>query len=131
MLFRSNSDLAGLLQGMISPAEALYEDIQGQISALFTSVRLDKNMTQKEFADLLGIKQSQVSRWESGKYNFTIKSLSEVAVLLDKRVNIVISDINNKNKSCNTKIVNFDAKVTQSKTYKTDYKNAASAILEG
>lgn len=127
----NNTDLTSLLQGMISPAEALYEDIQGQISALFTSIRLDKNMTQKEFAELLGIKQSQVSRWESGKYNFTIKSLSEVAVQLDKRVNIVISDVTTRKESNNAKIVNFNTKATRSKTYKPDYKNAASAIQEG
>ena len=40
--------------------------------------RLDKGMTQKEFATFMGVTQGMVSKWESRDYNFTIWSLNEI-----------------------------------------------------
>jgi transcriptional regulator with XRE-family HTH domain len=40
-------------------------------------------MTQKEFADYMGVTQGMVSKWESREYNFTIKSLNEICQKLN------------------------------------------------
>lgn len=49
-----------------------------KISAKIERCRLDLGMTQKEFADYMGVTQGMVSKWESREYNFTIKSLNEI-----------------------------------------------------
>lgn len=40
-------------------------------------------MTQKEFADHMCVSQGMVSKWESGDYNFTIRTLADIAEKLD------------------------------------------------
>lgn len=46
-------------------------------------VRIESNLTQKELAKKCGIRQSNISRLESGKANPTIKFLQKVADSLD------------------------------------------------
>ncbi len=49
-----------------------------QISARIERRRIELGMTQKQFADFMGVTQGMVSKWESRDYNFTIKSLNEI-----------------------------------------------------
>lgn len=49
-----------------------------RISAKIERCRLDLGMTQKEFADYMGVSQGMISKWESREYNFTIRSLNEI-----------------------------------------------------
>jgi transcriptional regulator with XRE-family HTH domain len=56
-----------------------------KISAKITKQRLDMGMTQREFADYMGVSQGMVSKWESGEYNFSIKTLNEICIRLDLR----------------------------------------------
>ena len=122
------SALADLLQGTISPVEAMCADIQGQISASFSAERIARNLTQKQFAELLGITQSQISRWESGDYNFTISSLAKIAVALDKKVSISIFNAYQTN---NAKVVSIsDKRRMHSGTYKPHFDKVIS-IQEG
>ena len=64
--------------------EPLYE-IQKEIIRL----RIEKGLSQKELADLLGTKQSAISRLENGSYNPTILFLSRLAEVLDKKCHVV------------------------------------------
>lgn len=41
--------------------------------------RNSRGLTQKEFAEFLHVKQTQISKWESGDHNFTIATLSDLA----------------------------------------------------
>jgi len=52
------------------------------------NLRKEKKLTQKEFAELIGDKQSNVSRLESGNYNPTVEKLKKIADCLDKRLDI-------------------------------------------
>lgn len=45
-------------------------------------------MTQKEFAEHIKVSQGMISKWESGNYNFSIKTLAEVAEKLDMELYI-------------------------------------------
>ena len=54
-----------------------------KISAKIERCRLELQMTQKEFADYMGVSQGMISKWESREYNFTIKSLNEICQKLD------------------------------------------------
>ena len=54
-----------------------------RISAKIERCRLELGMTQKEFADFMGVTQGMVSKWESREYNFTIRSLNDICHKLD------------------------------------------------
>ncbi len=57
------------------------------INQLIT-LRKERKLTQREFAELIGDKQSNISRLESGNYNPTIAKLKKIADCLDKRLDI-------------------------------------------
>lgn len=65
-----------------------------RISAKIELARLDRGMTQKEFADFMGVTQGMVSKWESREYNFTIKSLNEICEKLGLECDININSDN-------------------------------------
>lgn len=52
-----------------------------------------QNLTQQEFADKLGIKQSNISRLESGNYNPSMDFLQKVAQALGKELHIEFRQI--------------------------------------
>ncbi|NMA72627.1 MAG: helix-turn-helix transcriptional regulator [Bacteroidales bacterium] len=49
-----------------------------------------KGMTQKDLANLLGKKESEISRWMTGTHNFTLRSIAKI----EKALNVSIFDIN-------------------------------------
>lgn len=63
--------------------EPEYEIIKQIIKA-----RADLNLTQKELAERIGIKQSNISRLESGDYNPSLDFLKKVAKGLGKELHI-------------------------------------------
>ena len=68
-----------------------------KISAKIERRRLDLGMTQKEFADFMGVTQGMVSKWESREYNFTIRSLNEISEKLGLDVSVSMEKICEKN----------------------------------
>ena len=52
--------------------------------------RREKNLTQKGLAELIGTKQSNISRFESGNYNPTIDFLQKIAIAMDKKLEVRI-----------------------------------------
>lgn len=62
---------------------AEYEEIRAVIA-----VRLACNMTQKELAERTGIRQSNISRIESGASSPTVDTLARIAAGLGKKLKI-------------------------------------------
>ena len=60
-----------------------YEAIRAVIAA-----RLECNMTQKELAEKTGIRQSNISRIESGASSPTVDTLARIAAGLGKKLKI-------------------------------------------
>lgn len=56
-------------------ADIVLADIAGKLSA----ARIKKNMSQKEFAKLLGVSQGRISKMESGNCNFSVRRLFKIA----------------------------------------------------
>ena len=54
--------------------------------------RLIKGIQQKELADMLGVSQVSVCKWEQGKAFPSVKRLKQVASLLDMTVEELIPD---------------------------------------
>ena len=72
----------------LSEAEVKTTVELAKISAQIERRRLDMHMSQKEFAEYMGVSQGIISKWESREYNFTIKSLNEICQKLDLKFNI-------------------------------------------
>lgn len=62
-----------------------YEKWQPEFEIIrkFMEARIDRGLTQKELGKLCGMKQSNISRLESGEYNPTLSVLKRIAEALD------------------------------------------------
>ena len=67
---------------------------QDKIGNFIKSIRLEKNLTQKEFADELGVTYQAVSKWENGKNVPDIGTMK----LISEKFNVNIDDILNGQK---------------------------------
>jgi DNA-binding XRE family transcriptional regulator len=65
--------------------EAEYKIIEEIIMA-----RKEKNLTQKDLAKLVGTKQSNISRFESGSYNPSLEFLNKIAHAMGKELQVRI-----------------------------------------
>ncbi|MDR1452529.1 MAG: helix-turn-helix domain-containing protein [Candidatus Margulisbacteria bacterium] len=53
--------------------------------------RKEKNFTQKKLAELVGTKQSNISRLESGNYNPSLNFLNKIAVATGKKLKVSLA----------------------------------------
>lgn len=63
-------------------------ELEYQLIAEVIRARIERNLTQKELADLIGTKQSNISRFENGNSNPSIDFLKKIADALDKKIEI-------------------------------------------
>lgn len=73
------SDLITAIAKNMTAAELAKAAINIQIQQMIHDTRMEKGWTQKDLADKMGVKQSLVSRWESGECNYTVDTLIEIA----------------------------------------------------
>ena len=71
------------VQNELEKNEAEYKIIEEIILA-----RREKNLTQKGLAELIGTRQSNISRLESGNYNPSLDFLQKVASAMGKRLEV-------------------------------------------
>lgn len=62
--------------------------IQSELAAAIVRKRMALNMTQSEFANHLGIMQSQVSKLEKGEINSTLRNLIHLANVLNLNLTV-------------------------------------------
>mgnify|MGYP000910977083 CR=1 FL=1 len=71
----------------LTEEEIEYEKLMGKIAGQLILERTKRHMSQKELAEKLGVKQSLISKWESGDNNFTfhqvIKIFSKLGIKVD------------------------------------------------
>lgn len=60
---------------------------QGKIGKFIGDVRKEKNMKQRELADLLGVTSKTVSRWETGKYMPDLSLFTTISEVLEISLN--------------------------------------------
>jgi len=73
------------VQTELKKNEAEYKIIEEIITA-----RMEKKLTQKGLAELVGTRQSNISRLESGNYNPTLDFLLKIALAMDKKLEVRI-----------------------------------------
>ena len=57
-----------------------------KIISQMIKIRIEQGLTQKELADKIGTRQSNISRLESGEYNPSLEFLKKVAIGLNKEL---------------------------------------------
>ena len=55
------------------------ETIKAVVSGRIREARKDKGLTQKEVGERMGVSESTVNQYESGKQNLTIETLQKLA----------------------------------------------------
>jgi transcriptional regulator with XRE-family HTH domain len=73
---------------MTDKGELLTKDIGLKIKTL----RLEQNLTQKQFAQKVGCHQDHISRIEAGKINLTLEYISKIADILNVSVEIIFKN---------------------------------------
>lgn len=76
---KTTNSLESIFNSYLTPSEQLANRKLGRIASEIEMWRLNHNMTQKDFAKFMGVSQVMVSKWESGEYNFSIKTLANIA----------------------------------------------------
>jgi len=68
--------------------ELEHNETEYQLISEIMQARIDQKITQKELAERIGTKQSNISRLESGNYNPSLEFIEKVATALGKKVEI-------------------------------------------
>lgn len=66
----------------LTEEEKAEAELMASIAIAIHNKRVSMNMNQQEFAELNGVSQAMVSKWESGEYNFTISTLRKILAAL-------------------------------------------------
>ena len=60
-----------------------------RIGQRIKEIRTEKGITQRQLAEMTGLKQHHISRVEKGTYNTGINILANVATALGKRIDFI------------------------------------------
>lgn len=118
-------DLLDIFEDSLTTADILSAKIQSQISSAIARERLNRGMNQKQFADLLGVSQGMISRWEGADYNFTVNTLAKIAEKLDLNLDVTIRPSSpkydpNSYHHNTSKVIPFPTKLTSPYSYKLE-----------
>lgn len=64
-----------------------YERIR--IGKRIAKIRKEHGVSQKKLAELIGVKQSAISRIEQGKFNVGFDTLQKIAEIFDKNIDLI------------------------------------------
>lgn len=73
------NDLLVGLSASLSAEEIALSSLEAIICGEIITQRIERGMTQKQFAEFMEVSQSMVSKWEQGECNFTLQSLVKIA----------------------------------------------------
>ena len=78
-----NNDMIELMAEYITKSDIYAAKAIAKISAFIYKYRMESKMTQKAFAEMMGVSQGMVSKWESAEYNFTIENIAQISEKLN------------------------------------------------
>ncbi|MDD2636318.1 MAG: helix-turn-helix transcriptional regulator [Bacteroidales bacterium] len=100
-----SSKLIDELLDSIDPEEADRIEKRMLLAARIDDAMKSKGLNKSQFAELMGKKNSVITKWLSGTHNFTADTLFDISRVLD--VNLIILELDN---TCQTKV--FKAEIT-------------------
>ncbi len=72
--------------GDIRPEERAEARLSFQISNRLDSLMQEKGLSKKQLADAIGKRPSEITRWLSGKHNFTISTLAMLSTFFGQPI---------------------------------------------
>lgn len=72
------NQLIEVMSQTLSLSDIVAAEQLAKISSAIVSNRLERGMSQKQFAEFIGVSQGMISKWESGEYIFTIEDLAKI-----------------------------------------------------
>ena len=90
------NDLINKMADQLSESDLIASEQLAKISAQIVVSRIEKEMTQKEFATFMGVSQSMISKWEGEDYNFTVETLAKICEKLNLDLDISLKKKENK-----------------------------------
>src|SRR5690554_1514643 len=87
-LIDSNSVLKQLGANEIPSNIDMFYELSYKLSTYIFDYRMKHNLTQKEFAKMLGVRQPMVSKLENGNYNISLQNLCDVMAKLNTRIRL-------------------------------------------
>ena len=67
----------------ITPEEQARTDRKMRIASIIADTLVEKGMAKKEFAQKVGRKPSEITKWLSGTHNFTLDTLTDIEQVLN------------------------------------------------
>lgn len=61
-------------------------DLSFAIADKIDSILKERNLSQKEFAKMMGKSEPEVCRWLNGRHNFTIKTIAKISTVLKEPI---------------------------------------------
>lgn len=104
----SIESLLNIFNDYVNEDDIISAQILSQISSRIVKYRLDRKMSQKEFAMFLDVSQTMVSKIESGDYNFTIKNLVKICNRMHLYLDVSIRNERTKTPKNKYIILNMD-----------------------
>ena len=73
--------------------DLLQKDTREKVIAYFVQCRKEKKMTQADIARRTGIPRTNITRFESGRYNPSLEMLVKIAAALDMKLELVLKQL--------------------------------------
>lgn len=80
------SEASSFFDRKIKPENKLFVDNSLDIAVEVNNILDEYGWTQKDLAKKLGKSESEVSKWLSGLHNLTLKSISKIEAVLERKV---------------------------------------------
>lgn len=72
--------------GKVSPETMEEVSLNIDIANRIFDFLKEKGITQRKFAEMMGKRESEISRWLTGSHGFTTKTLAKISVVLGERI---------------------------------------------
>lgn len=66
-------------------------DLSFDIASKIDTLLAERGLSQKEFAEMMGKRESEVSKWLKGTHNFTLRTLAKISAVLDSPIVQVVA----------------------------------------
>ena len=67
---------------VVSPAQKAEFDLSFGIAERLSEIMKEKNLSQKDLAHLLNKRESEISKWLTGRHNFTTQTIARIQAAL-------------------------------------------------